>query len=129
MPEHDDDIYKALADVHRRRIVSALCLEPRVAGDLGKLVGLAPNAVSFHLKVLQHAHLVVVRREGRFLRYHVNEPVLRDWQKRITGLFSGSPAYDALASTKPRPSGDDSPAPQPPDAVNESEDRLPTELL
>lgn len=85
---NDDLIFKALADENRRRIVSALCREPMVAGELGRMVGLAPNAVSFHLKELRSAGLVSIKREGRFLRYQINAAVLSDWQQRLEQLFS-----------------------------------------
>jgi len=88
MTDMNDDIFKALADANRRRIVSALCVEPMVAGQLGRLVGLAPNAVSFHLKLLQTAGLVTVRRQGRFLRYQVNADVLTQWREDVASLFS-----------------------------------------
>ena len=39
------------------------------AGTLADAVGLAPNALSFHLTRLAQAGLVRARREGRFMRY------------------------------------------------------------
>jgi DNA-binding transcriptional ArsR family regulator len=82
-----DEIFKAMADGSRRRILAALCREPREAGELARLVGLAPNAVSFHLKALKSADLVSVRRDGRFLRYSVAPESVRSWRSHVDDLF------------------------------------------
>ena len=95
MADREDDVFKALADGHRRRILNALCRGPLVAGDLGRLVALAPNAVSFHLKMLRSAGLVRVRREGRCLRYHANPDVLARWRGVVEKLFTPGPATPA----------------------------------
>ncbi len=141
MRNGNDEIFKALADGHRRRIVAALCAEPMVAGDLGRLVGLAPNAVSFHLKWLRSAGLVDVRREGRYLRYSVNGSVLADWRVHVEGLFgkeatakaagAGSRGSSASASGRKRSAGRTRKATRPPapPVIVESDDKLPTELL
>jgi ArsR family transcriptional regulator, arsenate/arsenite/antimonite-responsive transcriptional repressor len=42
------------------------------AGDIAQRVGLPAATLSFHLKALAHADLVVGRAEGRFLRYRAN---------------------------------------------------------
>jgi ArsR family transcriptional regulator, arsenate/arsenite/antimonite-responsive transcriptional repressor len=39
------------------------------AGRIAELLGVAPAALSFHLKELSHARLVSCRQEGRFLYY------------------------------------------------------------
>lgn len=42
------------------------------AGEIGERLDLAPSKLSFHLKVLAEAGLVVARREGRFIYYGAN---------------------------------------------------------
>jgi len=142
MPERDDEIFKALADRHRRRILAALCRGPMVAGELARLVGLAPNAVSFHLKVLQTTHLVSVQREGRFLRYRANASTLGRWRAHVNDLFSetageSSTDADAIEAASSYPAKR-SPAegrsvetapPSPADEIHYDNDALPTELL
>ena len=143
---HEDDIFKVLADGHRRRIMKALCAGPMIAGELGRLVGLAPNAVSFHLKGLRSAGLVWVRREGRCLRYHANVEALAEWQAHMQGLFATAKvSTPGAAQARPRRGGparqrrpeeprEELPeeAPEPvADTISADDfnDKLPTELL
>ena len=53
-----DAILAALADPHRRRVVDVLSQGPKPAGELARAVGLAPPAMSRHLRTLRRAHLV-----------------------------------------------------------------------
>jgi DNA-binding transcriptional ArsR family regulator len=42
------------------------------ASELAERLGIPPNTLSFHLKTLSHAGLVVARPEGRFIYYSAN---------------------------------------------------------
>jgi DNA-binding transcriptional ArsR family regulator len=42
------------------------------ASELAERLGIPPNTLSFHLKTLSHASLVVARPEGRFIYYSAN---------------------------------------------------------
>jgi DNA-binding transcriptional ArsR family regulator len=53
-----DRTLAALADPHRRRVVDLLRERPRPAGELARAVGLAPPAMSRHLKTLRQSGLV-----------------------------------------------------------------------
>ena len=53
-----DAILAALADPHRRRVVDVLSHGPRPAGELARAVGLAPPAMSRHLRTLRQCGLV-----------------------------------------------------------------------
>lgn len=55
-----DRTLAALADPHRRRVVELLRERPRRAGELSEAVGLAPPAMSRHLKTLRQSGLVEV---------------------------------------------------------------------
>ena len=139
MSDRNADVFKALAEGHRRRILSALCAGPMVAGELGRLVGLAPNAVSFHLKWLRSAGLVSVRREGRFLRYHARRDALAEWQAHARSLFEAGPAAESTAPASRTPPAAVSQAETRSEKANqsanatppadESDEKLPTELL
>src|SRR5688500_7349986 len=88
MHELYDDTFKAMADPHRRQIMAALCEQPMVASDLARLVQLAPNAVSFHLKWLKSTGLVAVHRQGKYLRYQVMASALADWRNHVGAIFA-----------------------------------------
>jgi DNA-binding transcriptional ArsR family regulator len=53
-----DRTLAALADPHRRRVVELLGERSRPAGELAKLVGLSPPAMSRHLRTLRASGLV-----------------------------------------------------------------------
>jgi DNA-binding transcriptional ArsR family regulator len=53
-----DRTLAALADPHRRAVVELLRERPRPAGDLARALGLAPPAMSRHLRALRESGLV-----------------------------------------------------------------------
>ncbi|GAB1515830.1 ArsR/SmtB family transcription factor [Actinophytocola sp. KF-1] len=80
----EDDLFKALADPTRRRILDGLAerdgqtlfeICARLATDHG--LGLTRQAVSQHLAVLEAADLVRSRREGRYKFHDLNTDPLR----------------------------------------------------
>lgn len=94
-----DAPFKALADPRRRAILDALGDGPINAGELAEKVGLAPNALSFHLRVLKNADLVVDRRQGQFVIYTLNTTVLQDIAHFIFDRLGDSTASDAAPPT------------------------------
>lgn len=70
----------ALAHPHRLRIFRLLvCAGPSgvPAGEIAERIGISPTSVSFHLKELDHAHLVTSTRRGRFVLYAVRVEGMR----------------------------------------------------
>ena len=53
-----DRTLNALADPNRRKVVELLRIGPRPAGDLARETGLAPSAMSRHLRALKESGLV-----------------------------------------------------------------------
>ena len=47
-----------------------------VQGDIAKQLDIPSSNLSFHLKAIVHNGLVNVEREGRFMRYKVNIPLM-----------------------------------------------------
>ncbi|NEB38987.1 metalloregulator ArsR/SmtB family transcription factor [Streptomyces sp. SID14515] len=87
-----DDVFRALADPTRRRILDELT--DRNGQTLfeicGRLVtkhgiGLSRQAVSQHLAVLESAGLVVTRREGRYKFHDLNTEPLEHIANRWLG--------------------------------------------
>lgn len=64
--------FHALSDPIRYRIVELLRSGEFCVCDLCEHLGVAQSKLSFHLKVLRRAHLVVGRQEGRWIYYRLN---------------------------------------------------------
>lgn len=131
MPQQQDEIFKAMADPHRRQILGELCRQSREAGELARMVGLAPNAMSFHLRALKAADLVSVRREGRFLRYSLEPMSLLGWRSQVDRLFPAHLLREQSTQTS-APDDMDAAAVLEPDSHQQpgrNQDQLPTELL
>lgn len=78
------------------------------AGEIAGRLGISGPTLSFHLKALDHADLVLVRREGRFLYYSANFERMNDLVAYLTenccgsGAASCAPACQPAAASKPR---------------------------
>jgi len=73
--EHDELVFKALTDPHRRRILDILRRGPSTTGDLAaEFEDIGRCAVMKHLATLNRAGLVLFRREGRY-RFNYLNPV------------------------------------------------------
>jgi DNA-binding transcriptional ArsR family regulator len=73
-----NDVYRALSDPTRRRILSLLRDGDVTAGELAGQFDLAWPTVSGHLKVLRDADLVQADRHGTSITYHLNVSVLEE---------------------------------------------------
>lgn len=78
----DDEVFLALANPVRRRLLELLADGPRTAGDLAGRFELSRPAVAEHLQVLRRAGLVHDEPSGRHRHYHLSaEPLAHvgDW--------------------------------------------------
>ena len=91
------DVFSALANPARRRLLEALQEGPRAAGDLAGEVALSRPAVSEHLALLKSAGLVREEPRGRHRFYHLQaaplqevgqwlHPFERYWRDRMAAL-------------------------------------------
>jgi len=63
-----------------------------VAGEIAKYLKVSNTNLSFHLKALLHAGLITVEKEGRFLRYRANIPLMLETIAYLTAeCCSGRP--------------------------------------
>ena len=101
-----DAALKALAEPHRRTILTLVAAEPRPVGDIAGHLDITPQAVSRHLKVLREAGLVDERREGTRHLFVVNPDGFTAVQEFLAGFWAehlarlgtalGGPAHPAV---------------------------------
>lgn len=63
----------ALSDPIRLRILDELSREQRCVCDLQPHVDVAPNLLSYHLRILREAGLVDSSRRGRWIDYRLSD--------------------------------------------------------
>ena len=73
-----NDVYRALSDPTRRRILALLRGVDLPAGELAARFDLAWPTISGHLRVLREADLVQADRHGTSITYHLNVSVLEE---------------------------------------------------
>ena len=87
----DDEIFKALANGVRRRMLDALKAEPLTTGGLcERFADLDRCTVMQHLKVLEEAELVIPIRRGRERWNHLNVIPIQEIHERWIGPHAAS---------------------------------------
>ncbi len=94
------EIYRALADPHRRTILRMLRTGERTAGHLAGATGLQPAALTHHLTILKLADLVRVERRGQYQVYSLNATVFQDLVAEILGWLTNPVAEDEARTHK-----------------------------
>ncbi len=74
------DLFGAVADPTRLRIVAALAARELCVGDLAATLAMSQSAVSHQLRVLRDRGLVRARRDGRLSYYALDD-------EHVAGLF------------------------------------------
>jgi ArsR family transcriptional regulator len=67
------ELFRALGDASRVRIIAALLGGERSVGALATVVGISESAVSHHLRGLRQMRLVRARRDGRQVFYTLDD--------------------------------------------------------
>jgi len=92
-----DAVFACLADATRRDILTRVAREELSVGQIAKRYDLTFAAVSKHLKILEHAGLVLKRRDGKHQFVHLSPTALRSaddyleqyrrmWETRLDSL-------------------------------------------
>ena len=99
--EHDDLLFKALADARRREILDLLKDAPRTTGELcAHFAGsLDRCTVMQHIGVLEKADLVIARREGRHRWNYLNAAPFKEIYDRWISSYATA-AVDLLVRMK-----------------------------
>ena len=71
--ENIADIFQALSDPTRLKIVIALNEMELCVGDVSAIVGMTKSAVSHHLRFLRNLKLVKYRRQGKMTIYGLDD--------------------------------------------------------
>ena len=72
------EVYKALADPTRRRILQLLREREMTAGEIAEHFALAKPTLSGHFAVLREAKLVAPEKSGTSITYRLNVSVLEE---------------------------------------------------
>lgn len=74
-------ILKAIADETRLKIIDMLSCEEMCANDILEEFKISQSTLSYHMKILSDAGIVIGVREGAWMRYNLNK-------KKAEGLIS-----------------------------------------
>lgn len=69
------NLFKVLAEKQRRDILVLLKNGRMNAGELASALGVSPAALSYHLKLLKGADLVLEYRQKNYIYYEINTSV------------------------------------------------------
>jgi DNA-binding transcriptional ArsR family regulator len=76
-PFSSPDVFRAVSDPSRRKILDLLRKRDLQVGEISQAFRVSAPTLSFHLRVLRQAGLVIARRRGRNLVYHADPAALR----------------------------------------------------
>lgn len=72
------ELFNALGDTSRIRIIALLAKKEMNVGELAEEVGLTHSAVSHHLRHLRQMRLVRTRKDGRHVYYLLDDEHIND---------------------------------------------------
>lgn len=67
------ELFKALDDPTRLKIINAIMLSEMCVCDIAALLNMTQPAISHHLKVLRQAELIRYRRDGKIVYYSLDD--------------------------------------------------------
>ena len=67
----DTNIFKVLSDKQRRDILEMLKKGRMNAGEIAEQLGITPAALSYHLKLLKSADLIMEYKQKNFVYYEI----------------------------------------------------------
>lgn len=74
----DTNIFKVLSDKQRRDILVILKDGRRNAGEIAEALGISPAALSYHLKLLKSADLIIEYKQKNYVYYEINTSVFEE---------------------------------------------------
>lgn len=82
------ETFKALSDPQRRELLTMLRDGRMNAGEIAERLEITPAALSYHLKLLKNADLVMEYKEKNFVYYELNTSIFDEmimWMKQFGG--------------------------------------------
>ncbi|QDI93035.1 ArsR family transcriptional regulator [Salicibibacter halophilus] len=82
----NNNVYKALSDENRRKILDLLLEGDQTAGEIAEHFEMSKAGISQHLNVLKNAQLVYSDKQGQYVYYSLNTTVFQDvlkWMMRF----------------------------------------------
>jgi DNA-binding transcriptional ArsR family regulator len=85
----ETNIFKVLSDNQRRDILVMLKDGRLIASEIAERLDVTPQALSYHLKLLKNADLVMEYKYKNYIYYEINTTVFQDLILWV-GQFGGS---------------------------------------
>ena len=86
------DVFQAIADPTRRKIIGMLAANPQNLNEISEKFEVSRQAISLHIKILAESGLVLIRPEGR-QRYCSIQPQklaeVADWIEPFRKMWEG----------------------------------------
>lgn len=76
-----NNLYKALSDENRRKILDILLEGDKTAGEIAEYFEMSKPGISQHLSVLKNAELVYSQKKGQYVYYSLNTSVVQEMVK------------------------------------------------
>ena len=73
-----NDVFKALSDSTRRKILEMLSEKDMNAGEIADAFQISKPSISHHLYILKSAKLIIDERQGQNIIYSLNMTVFQD---------------------------------------------------
>jgi len=84
-----DNIFKALSDKNRRKIIELLKKKDMSVKELLTNFDITQASLSHHLDILKRANLVLDERRGQFIYYSLNLSVVEEAVSFFIDMFKG----------------------------------------
>jgi DNA-binding transcriptional ArsR family regulator len=95
-------VFRALSDPTRRRVLQLLRQGPMSAGEISEKFDVSKPTMSAHFAVLKEADLVHTEKAGKSVIYHLKLSVLEDALLGFVGSFSpGAEASGEIKKDQP----------------------------
>jgi DNA-binding transcriptional ArsR family regulator len=86
MSKYMNQLFQALSDPTRRKILDMLKKKDLTAGEIADAFNISRPSISHHLDILKRANLVVAEKQGQFVAYSINTTELDELLKWIYQL-------------------------------------------